>query len=134
MLYSTWPMGTTAVECLAARLQITSPDVREAALVLVEQRQFRVDERICYTCGRINEAVAFVNENDGSPGAVVTRREPNERERTQDVGLRLAVELSVQQARRACRAALIAVLRAQRAVASAREAVSESVARRRRSR
>jgi hypothetical protein len=49
------------VECLAAKLGISTTEIRGAAQLLVARPGFRVCDRVCYTCGRIKDGVvAFV--------------------------------------------------------------------------
>jgi hypothetical protein len=49
------------VECLAAKLSISTTEVRGAAQLLVARPGFRVCDRACYTCGRTKDGVvAFV--------------------------------------------------------------------------
>jgi hypothetical protein len=49
------------VECLAAKLGISTTEVRGAAQLLVVRPGFRVSDRVCYTCGRTKDSVvAFV--------------------------------------------------------------------------
>jgi hypothetical protein len=60
LLRDTFPSGY-CVECLAAKLGISTTEVRGAAQLLVARPGFRVCDRTCYTCGRAKDGVvAFV--------------------------------------------------------------------------
>jgi hypothetical protein len=60
LLRDAFPSGY-CVECLAAKLRISTTEVRGAAQLLVARPGFRVCDRICYTCGRTKDSVvAFV--------------------------------------------------------------------------
>ena len=45
------------IGCLAARLELSVPEVRDAAQILVARPGFRVVARVCYTCGRVRDDV-----------------------------------------------------------------------------
>ena len=53
------------IGCLAARLELSVPEVRDAAQILVTRPGFRVSARVCYTCGRIRNDVVLA---DGAGG------------------------------------------------------------------
>jgi hypothetical protein len=56
------------VECLAAKLGISTTEVRGAAQLLVARPGFRVCDSVCYTCGRSKDGVvAFVGGQLGGP-------------------------------------------------------------------
>jgi hypothetical protein len=60
LLRDSFPSGC-CVECLAAKLTISTTEVRGAAQLLVARPGFRVCDRACYTCGRAKDGVvAFV--------------------------------------------------------------------------
>jgi hypothetical protein len=60
LLRDAFPSGY-CVECLAAKLRISTTEVRGAAQLLVARPGFRVCDRVCYTCGRTKDGVvAFV--------------------------------------------------------------------------
>jgi hypothetical protein len=60
LLRDGFPSGY-CVECLAAKLRISTAEVRGAAQLLVARPGFRVCDRVCYTCGRTKDGVvAFV--------------------------------------------------------------------------
>jgi hypothetical protein len=48
------------IACLAARMELPVPEVRDAAQILVARPGFRVVERVCYTCGRIRDDVVLL--------------------------------------------------------------------------
>jgi hypothetical protein len=60
LLRDGFPSGY-CVECLAAKLRISTAEVRGAAQMLVARPGFRVCDRVCCTCGRTKDGVvAFV--------------------------------------------------------------------------
>jgi hypothetical protein len=60
LLRDGFPSGY-CIECLAAKLRISTTEVRGAAQLLVARPGFRVCDRVCYTCGRTKDGVvAFV--------------------------------------------------------------------------
>lgn len=65
MLRDGFPSGY-CVGCLAARLELPVPEVREAAQILVTRPGFRAVERVCYTCGRIQDDVVVLLNGSGA--------------------------------------------------------------------
>jgi hypothetical protein len=53
-------------DCVAAKLGLPPKDVRDAAQGLVLQRGFRIVRRLCYTCHRTDDIVAFDGRDDGA--------------------------------------------------------------------
>jgi hypothetical protein len=65
LLRDAFPSGY-CVDCLAAKLTISTTEVRGAAQLLVARPGFRVCDGVCYTCGRTKDGVvAFVSGRSG---------------------------------------------------------------------
>jgi len=48
------------IDCLGARLDLSSHDVRNAAQILVAGRAFEMTEGVCRACGRIEHVIVAV--------------------------------------------------------------------------
>jgi hypothetical protein len=53
-------------DCVAAKLGLPPKDVRDAAQGLVLRRGFQIVRRLCYTCCRTDDMVAFDGRGDGA--------------------------------------------------------------------
>ena len=55
------------VACLAARLDVLTQEVRNAAQLLVTRPGFRVVQRACYACGSMSDGVVALIGDGAAP-------------------------------------------------------------------